>query len=169
MMKASIDRATAKPLSERDPAAPIELGPLTRRFGYYLRRLQHAYKKHFSASAGGVDVQARDVGPLFVIGLNPGITPSQLAAALMMDAAPVTTMLNTFAAKGWIVRHVSSADARSRVIYLTPEGQTILALVRRIEGKIDQHFLSTALTAEESKQLIGLLAKLLAAHRNTDD
>lgn len=167
-MKTSTDRAIAKPASGRDPPAPIELGPLTRRFGYYLRRLQQAYKKHFSTAAEGMEVQARDVGPLFVIGLNPGITPSQLAAALMMDAAPVTTMLNTFAGKGWIVRQVSSADARSRVIYLTPEGQTVLALVRRIEGGIDEHFLGTALTAEESQQLIGLLAKLLAAHRSAD-
>ncbi len=168
-MKPSIDQAIARSVSAQATAAAIELGPLTKRFGYYLRRLQHAYKKHFSTSAAGMDVQARDVGPLFVIGLNPGITPSQLAAALMMDAAPVTTMLNALAARGWIVRHVSSADARSRVIYLTAEGQTTLDLVRGIEGKIDQHFLDHALTAEEGKQLIGLLAKLLAAHRSLDD
>jgi DNA-binding MarR family transcriptional regulator len=86
-----------------------------------------------------------------------------------MDAAPVTTMLNAFELRGWIVRRVSSADARSRTIYLTPEGQTVLAQVRRIEGGIDQDFIGDALTAEEKDQLITLLSKLLAHRRKRGD
>lgn len=143
----------------------IDFGPLTGHFGYYLRRLQHVFSRYFNNSALGSRLQARDVGAMFVIGLNPGVTPSQLTSALMMDAAPVTTMLNAFETRGWIIRRVSGTDARSRTVYLTPEGQEVLDDLRRLAGVVDQDFVDGILTPDESRQLVLLLSKLLAGHR----
>jgi DNA-binding MarR family transcriptional regulator len=165
-MKAAIRGRPPKPQADPpDHHRVIDFGPLLESLGYYLRRLQQAYKRNFSASVGDFDVQARDVGALFAIGLNPGLTPSQLATAMFMDAAQVTAMLNAFAWRGWIDRRVSKADARSRTIHLTPVGQEVLAKLRPIVGVIDRNFTQDALTPEERDLLIRLLAKLLAAHR----
>jgi DNA-binding MarR family transcriptional regulator len=141
---------------------PIEYGPVKGHIAYYLRRLLKAFKYHFKSSVGDLDIQAHDVGALFAIGLNPGLTPSDLVTTLYLDPAQVTGMLNTFELKGWIVRRVSSTDGRSRALYVTNSGQRLLAQLEPMVGEIDRTFVEGILTKAETTQLIGLLAKLLA-------
>ena len=144
---------------------PIEYGPVKGHLAYYLRRLLKAFKFHFKSSVGDLDVQAHDVGALFAIALNPGLTPSDLVPALYLDPAQVTGMLNTFELKGWIVRRISTTDGRSRALHLTNAGQRLLAQLEPMVGEIDRTFVEGILTNEETAQLIGLLAKLLAGRR----
>lgn len=175
-MKAAVAKsATKNPQRRRpsekqtEPAAeerPIDFGPLKGHFPYYLRRLQKNFKTHFSASVGDLNVQARDVGALFAIGLNPGLTPSQLAPAIFLDAAQVTSMINEFTLKGWTERRVSSTDGRSRTLHLTPAGKKLLARLEPMIGEIDQRFVEGILTQQEESQLIALLAKLLTGRQN---
>ncbi len=140
----------------------IDFGPLSQYLGFYLRRLYDDYRKHFIAHAGDLDVQPREVGALFVIGLNPGLTPSQLSTALAMDGAQITAMLNMFDTRGLLERRVSSVDARSRLVYLTPAGKKMLERLRKVVGGFDRSFAGDALTDTEMSRLIALLAKLLA-------
>jgi len=95
----------------------IDFGPLSQYLGYYLRRLYDGYRKHFTAQAGELDIQPREVGALFVIGLNPGLTPSQAERRPGAGRAQVTAMLNMFDSRGLVERRVSDADARSRLVY----------------------------------------------------
>jgi DNA-binding MarR family transcriptional regulator len=144
----------------------INFGPLSQYLGFYLRRLHEDYRKHFVIEAGDLDIQPREVGAMFVIGLNPGLTPSQLGDALSMDGAQTTAMLNLFDARGLLERRVSSIDARSRLVYLTPAGKKMLSRLRRLVGGFDRSFTGDALTDAELNQLIALLAKLLAGIRD---
>ena len=146
--------------------ARIDFGPLSQYLGFYLRRLYDDYRKHFVIQAGDLDIQPREVGALFVIGLNPGLTPSQLSVALSMDGAQITAVLNLFDARGLLERRVSNADARSRLVYLTPDGKKMLARLRKLVGGFDRSFSADALTDAEMNQLIRLLAKLLAGIRD---
>jgi DNA-binding MarR family transcriptional regulator len=157
-------RAAPPGAEQSDPVevTQIDFGPLSQYLGYYLRRLYDGYRKHFVAQAGDLDVQPREVGALFVIGLNPGLTPSQLSAALALDGAQITAMLNMFDARGLVERRVSIADARSRMVYLTPTGRKMLDRLRKLVGGFDRSFAGDALTDAELGQLIGLLAKLHA-------
>jgi DNA-binding MarR family transcriptional regulator len=148
--------------TEAIDAAQVDFGPLNQYLGYYLRRLYDGYRKHFVAAAGDLDVQPREVGAIFVIGLNPGLTPSQLSAALAMDGAQITAMLNMFEARGILDRRVSSIDARSRLVYLTAAGKKMLQRLRKLVGGFDRSFAGDALTDAEMKHLLTLLAKLLA-------
>ncbi len=154
--------ARADDLSESAATPPINFGPLREYLGFYLRRLYDDYRKHFIAHAIDLDVQPREVGALFVIGLNPGLTPSQLSAALAMDAAQITAMLNMFDARGLLERRVSIADARSRTVYLTPNGKKMLERLRKLVSGFDRSFAGDALTDTELNRLVVLLAKLLA-------
>jgi MarR family transcriptional regulator, temperature-dependent positive regulator of motility len=138
----------------------IDFGPLDRYLGYYLRRLYDDYRKHFVSKAGDLDVQPREVGALFVIGLNPGLTPTQLCGALELDGAQITAMLNMFENRGLVERRVSSTDGRSRRAYLTPGGQSMLKRVHKFVDGFDRSFSGASLTDKELAQLIGLLAKL---------
>jgi DNA-binding MarR family transcriptional regulator len=140
----------------------IDFGPLDQYLGFYLRRLHDGYRKHFVMQAGDLDIQPREVGALFVIGLNPGLTPSQLSEALALDGAQITAMLNLFDARGLLERRVSSVDGRSRLVYLTPSGKKMLSKLRGVVGVFDREFTGGALTDAELEQLIALLAKLVA-------
>jgi DNA-binding MarR family transcriptional regulator len=143
-------------------SAQVDFGPLSRYLGFYLRRLYDEYRKHFVIAAGDLDVQPREVGALFAIGLNPGLTPSQLSVALALDGAQVTAMLNLFEARGLLERRVSGLDARSRLVYLTASGKAMLARLRKLVGGFDRSFSANALDDSELDQLVGLLAKLYA-------
>ena len=143
----------------------IDFGPVTGHLAHYMRRLLKSFKYHFKASVGDLDVQASDVGALFVIGLNPGLSPSQLAPAVSLDAAQVTGLLNAFELKGWIARRVSSADGRARSLHLTRIGEKLVAQLRPMVGEIDRTFIEGILTKQEAQQLTSLLAKLLAGRR----
>jgi MarR family transcriptional regulator, temperature-dependent positive regulator of motility len=154
-------RKTA-PKIETEASGPVKVdfGPLDRYLGYYLRRLYDGYRKHFVFKAGDLDVQPREVGALFVIGLNPGLTPTQLCGALELDGAQITSMLNMFENRGLVERRVSSTDGRSRRAYLTPGGQSMLKRVHKFVDGFDRSFSGASLTDKELAQLIGLLAKL---------
>lgn len=138
----------------------INFGPLDQYLGYYLRRLYHDYHREFVALGGDMDIQPREAGALFVIGLNAGLTPSQLSSASGLDGAQTTAMLNMFERRGLIERRVSGSDARSRMIYLTRGGRKFLDRLEQFIATFDRTFANGALSDSEMEQLIALLAKL---------
>jgi len=150
---------------QRGDSTKVDFGPLDRYLGYYLRRLYDNYRKHFVAQAGDLDVQPREVGALFVVGLNPGLTPSQLIDPLGMDGAQISALLNLFENRGLLERRVSSTDARSRQIYLTANGKKMLKRLGGFVEGFDRTFSGNSLSDDEMRQLIDLLAKL---HAGTD-
>jgi len=148
----------------RDNPQKVDLGPLPKYFGYYFRRLQQAHKKHFARLAADIDVSPKDVGALFVMGLNPGLTPTTLGSALALDAAQVANLLKDYEWRGLATRKISAADGRSRVVFLTAEGKARLEKLRAVLDEIDASFVTSALTAAESAQLLRLLSLVLAAN-----
>jgi DNA-binding MarR family transcriptional regulator len=140
----------------------VDFGPLNQYLGYYLRRLYQGYRRHFVSVAGDIGIGPREVAAVFVIGLNPGLTPSQLRSALAMDGAQITALLNLFERRGFVDRRVSVTDGRSRHVFLTTEGKALLERLQEVTGWFDRSFTGDALSDEELHQLIGLLAKLYA-------
>lgn len=166
-MKTTAAKASARQTKSSRGAElqEIDFGPVTGHLAHYMRRLLKSFKYHFKTSVGDLDVQASDVGALFVIGLNPGLSPSQLAPAVSLEAAQVTGMLNTFELKGWIARRVSSADGRARSLHLTPAGKDLVTKLRPIVVEADRSFVEGILTKQEAQQLTSLLAKLLVGRK----
>ena len=142
-------------------ADPLDLEALTSSLGYLLRRLQLAYKTHYLREAGSAVVQPRYVGAMFVIGLNPGVTPSQMSAALGLDAVQTALMLNALEERELVVRRPSQTDGRSRAVHLTPAGRRMFAKLQIVAKRVEQDFVSTALTRQETAQLISLMGRLL--------
>ena len=143
----------------------LDVETLTRSLGYQLRRVQLAFKKHYLKEAKSTGLQPQDVGAMFVIGLNPGVTPSQMSAALSLDVAQITIMLNKLELRRLVTRRVSKSDGRSRAVHLTTTGKREFLTLRKIAPMAEKSFIGDALTKDEAALLISLLARLPAGGR----
>lgn len=139
----------------------LETVALSSSLGYLLRRLQLNFKKHFTRMAGPDGFHPNHVGAMFIIGDNPGVTPSQLCVALGMEPAQVATMLNALEALGYIARKASKTDGRSRRVHLTAAGKRKFAEVRDIALNVERNFIGDALSPAETRMLVDLLSRLL--------
>ena len=145
-----------------DPAEALETTELALSLGYLLRRLQLSYRKHFSAVADE-GFNPNHVGAMFMIGLNPGVTPSQLCVSLGMEPAQVATMLNALDGLGYIARKASKTDGRSRKVHLTAAGKRKFDEVRSIATAAERSFIGDSLDADEVRTLVSLMSRLLRA------
>lgn len=139
----------------------LETVGLSSSLGYLLRRLQLNFKKHFTRMAGADGFHPNHVGAMFMIGDNPGVTPSQLCAALGMEPAQVATMLNALEALGYIARKASKTDGRSRRVHLTAAGKRKYEEVRDMALEVERNFIGDTLSPAETGVLVDLLSRLL--------
>ncbi|KKD60004.1 MarR family transcriptional regulator [Grimontia sp. AD028] len=91
------------------------------------------------------------------------VTPTDLYQTLMLSSGAMSTRVDGLVKRGLVIRQASETDRRSCLVTLTEEGQALIDKV--VEQHIDneRHILE-ALTADEQKQLAGLLRKWLAAN-----
>ena len=129
--------------------------------GFLLRRLQLEYKRHFARAAAHQPLQLHEVGIISLIGRNPGMTPSALAAVLSLDAAQVTNVLKGLEAQGLVSRHRSLSDSRSRRFRLTEAGEAELERAAKLVEEVDSAFIGSALTPRERATLLDLLDRLM--------
>lgn len=143
--------------------AELQTEELSLSFGYLLRRLQLAYKKNFLRIAND-DIQNGLVGTLLLVGLNPGIKPSQISALLGVEATQVALMLGKLELQRLVRRPTSRSDGRSRPVRLTAAGERFFARVREVSVEAESSFIGDALNEDETRQLRELLQRLLAYH-----
>ena len=144
-------------------AAPalIDLGPLTGFVGYRLRRAQLAVSAGFELALRELGLSPGQMSVLVAIWRNPGLTQSDVCAALGIQRANFTPLLHELEAKGLAMREVRPADRRSNALRLTAAGSEVvsraLALHERLEKRI-----RSCLGEDGRAQLIEQLQKLEA-------
>lgn len=131
------------------------IGRLGRLFGYLGRAVESTFLRH-GLNQGEYDVLAalRRAG-------NPySLTPSALAATLMLSRAGMTSRLDRLEESGFIERRHNQQDRRSMHIDLTPAGRTLVDAVTT-EHVANETDLLSGLTAAERSALDQLARKLL--------
>lgn len=94
-----------------------------------------------------------------LIGLNPGITPMQLANALHLDASKVALFLRDLVKQGLVTRTRSTEDRREVQLHLTPAGEAFAQEADLAGAELEAPF-DNVLTAQERRTLVALLIKL---------
>jgi DNA-binding MarR family transcriptional regulator len=87
-----------------------------------------------------------------------GLRPSELTAALVVDASSTTYVLDRMETLGWLRRSQEAADRRAWRIGLTPAGRDLYARVRPIYRMA----LRKAIGAVKAEQLEAMTAALQA-------
>ena len=96
---------------------------------------------------------------LLLIGANPGISPSQIADALVLDMPNLALILRLMDKEGLIERRRNSADKRRLELLLTEAGKVQFELAREV-GHSQNEKICRGLSDEEARQLVDLLAKV---------
>jgi DNA-binding MarR family transcriptional regulator len=152
-------RSTAQKPPRGEAAPPVRLGLLDELLGYHLRRAQVAVFEDFTATFGTAEVTPGQLGVLAVIDANPGLSQTQLGAALGIDRSTIVGLVDGLEARGLVSRNSAPNDRRSHALKLAPPGA---ALLRRLEIAVRAHErrVAHALSAAESRQLIALLKRI---------
>lgn len=96
---------------------------------------------------------------LILIGANPGISQTELAEALVIDLPNVALILGRMTERGLVERQQDPSDRRRVKLRLTPAGEARGQEALEF-NESQRRLLSQALSAEETRQLNGLLHKL---------
>lgn len=119
--------------------APLDIVSRLRRLG---PRLLEVRRLSFAAS----DLRPWEFELMSILRQEggPGMTPSALAARMEVTSGNLSSRLDRLGARGLIARQQNAADARSKIVSLTPRGA----------GRVDDAM--RALVVAESEVLAGL-------------
>jgi DNA-binding MarR family transcriptional regulator len=117
-------------------SSDIDLGPLPDLIGYVLRRAQLVVFQDFFAAFAPFDISPAQFSVLTVIERNPGLTQTQVAAALGIKRTNFVGLLDELEQRTLAERRPVSGDKRSYALYLTAEGA---ALMRKLRPVLKAH------------------------------
>lgn len=143
-----------------------DFGPIENHVGFQIHLTWRAIRKLLleSGPAGEERVARGTWSVPILVGLNPGITPQELARALHLDASKVALLLRPLEADGMIERTRSETDGRRVALSLTEAGE---AFARRAlaSSELIERPIAAAITESEQEELLRILAKIRAAGR----
>ncbi|HMK78006.1 MAG TPA: MarR family transcriptional regulator [Xanthobacteraceae bacterium] len=114
----------------------LDLGPLPELIGYVLRRAQLVVFQDFFQAFAPFDISPAQFSVLTVIERNPGLTQSQVAAALGIKRTNFVGLLDELERRALAERRQAARDRRSYALYLTAEGA---ALMRKLKPVLKAH------------------------------
>lgn len=91
---------------------------------------------------------------------SPGIEQVALTSVAVSTKATLAEMLSRMELKGLVRREHDPDDKRRRFVFLTEEGEALLAASQPVGNHVDNEFL-LRLTPEERKQFTHLVRKMM--------
>jgi DNA-binding MarR family transcriptional regulator len=139
--------------------AGLNYGDLDRHLGYVLRRAQLAGFEAFHHATERIDITPARYTALTIVGANPGLSQSDLGAALGTARSGAMKVADWLEERGLAERRRRNGDGRAWGLHLTGRGRNFLARVKRRVRANDAAF-AARLTAAERLRLRRLLDKL---------
>ena len=91
---------------------------------------------------------------------NPGIEQVALTEVAVSTKATLAEMLSRMESRGLVKREHDPADKRRRFVFLTPEGEALLASCKPVGNEVDEAFLGR-LSQDEREQFTALIKKMM--------
>ena len=131
--------------------------------GHLIRRLHQISAALFAEECAALSLTPVQYAALMAIRENPGIDATRLSAIIAFDRSTIGDVLDRLEGKGWILRGLSQADRRVKLLRLSPTGLKLLdkvdAAVKRIQERILQ-----PLAPGERERFLKLLSRLVDLH-----
>ena len=108
------------------------LGQLDKHLGYFLRRLQIWVFQDFIETLKPLKVRPAQYSVLLIIEANPGRSQAAIGERLAIERARLARMLHELERRKWVTRRANGDDGRSHSLYLTDEGEQVLAKIKAL-------------------------------------
>ena len=130
---------------------------------FLLKRLGFSAKDHSHGAFEGTGLSPFRYAVLALLEEDPRETQAAIADALGYDRSHVVRLLDELEERDLVVRKRDPEDRRRHVVKMTPEGRKMLAKLRAIVARLEDHFLAP-LDRDERAALHALLVRLAAFH-----
>ncbi len=120
-----------------------------------------AHRKVVSSALDQISIHVGQDHFVYRLAIDEGMTQSQLAEALCVDASTVTKSLLRLERDGVIERRTDSADGRISRVYLTTRGRALLKPVIEVWRQAEERLVQ-GMTDAERALLRRLLQQVLA-------
>ncbi len=151
------DRQSKKPAA--GPSPEIRKGVLPKLLGYMLRQSQLLVYQAFQAAVNDETVRPPQFSILEIINCNPGVRPSDVAAAIGVSRANLVPLLAELEKAGFLRRSSDRKDGRAQALHLTPAGEAQLDRLREVITALEDR-LATFLGPDGRETLLQLLHDL---------
>jgi DNA-binding MarR family transcriptional regulator len=154
----------------KDAATPTEdiyLGWLGGVIGFNLRIAHEASVRAYLQSLPSTGPLAWRFAILSLIDLNPGLTQTALARAVMRDSSTLTAVLDDLCNRGLITRTRPDHDRRSYELRITATG---IKFMKQLKLKVEAHEgeLDRLFTREQRAILIKMLKQITSGLSRSD-
>lgn len=145
--------------NDKPPLRGIELGYLGEDLPYLTRVLRACIRAENAAFYKDFGTEHGDIAIINLIGINPGISQNDLAAAVVLKKSAVTKVIKHLEERGLVERRKVSTDKRFNSLTLTKKGEEKRLQLR--EGmKAQNDALLSIFTDEERAEFYGQLQRL---------
>ena len=138
----------------------IDMSGLDGTIGFLLKRAQLAFSRELDRIFAEFDITAVQFSALTVVENNPGITQSDLAAALEVERPRMVPVLDKLEGRGLAVRRADPNDGRSRRIHLTAAGVALLNELQRRFSQLESR-VATAMGKSERDRFVEALRAVI--------
>jgi DNA-binding MarR family transcriptional regulator len=136
-------RAADRPPREpRVRRRPIDLGPLPGLIGFMLRRAQIAVFQEIFRAFADAGIRPAQFSVLVVIERNPGLTQTEVAAALGIKRTNFVALIDGLEQRGLAERKCSATDRRSHALYLTDAGTAMMRQLLHVVDSLEARLVS---------------------------
>ncbi len=111
----------------------LDMGSLASSIGYHMRRAQIAIFHDIISAFAEHDIRPAQYSVLVLIGANPGLNQSEIAAALGIKRTNFVALIDSLETRGLARRSATLADRRSYALFLTDAGNALLARLQQIQ------------------------------------
>jgi DNA-binding MarR family transcriptional regulator len=131
--------------------------------GHLIRRAQQIAVSIFADRLAASDITPVQFAILNALSDTPDMDQVTLAKRVAFDPATSGSVIGRLEAKGWLTRQAHATDRRRKLLVVTPEGLQALASMQAAVAEVQTQILAP-LNADEQKQFVDLLARLVAGH-----
>ena len=103
---------------------------------YMLHDVTRQIRKHFDRRATRLELTRAQWRALKVTSRNEGLSQSELAEHLDMEAIPVGRVIDRLEKTGFVERRADPADRRRWRLYLTPKAHAVVGEMEVIAGEL---------------------------------
>lgn len=145
--------------NDKPPAGQIDLDYLADDLPYLTRVVRACIRAENAEFYRDFGTEHGDIAIINLIGINPGISQNDLAAAVVLKKSAVTKAIKSLEERGLVERRKVSSDKRYNALTLTEAGEAKRRELR--DGmEAQSEALLSPFAAEERKQLLSLLRSL---------